>query len=277
MTDPVGGTPVEPHAACSSASHRDLIQDQFGRQAELFARAPALHADAVLDLMVEAAQPRPGDVALDVACGPGTVVASLAPHVRSAIGLDATAEMLRQARDLAAERALTNVGWHLGDVYRLPFANAAFDVVSCRFAFHHFEHPARALAEMIRVCRDGGRIVLCDGVAADDPAKAEAFNRMERYRDPSTVAFRPLAFLLGLFADAGLAVAATRVFQVPAELERLIALSFPVDDDRDGLRRMIEASVDGDGMGMDARREAGTVKLAYPSVVLAARKPAACD
>ena len=270
MTDHVGGSPVEPRP-----SHRELIEDQFSRQAELFARAPALHNSAVLELLVEAAEPRPGDLALDVACGPGTVVTAFAAHVRRAVGLDATAAMLQQARDLAAKHAVTNAEWHRGDVYRLPFARAAFDIVSCRFAFHHLEDPARAFAEMARVCRDGGRIVLCDGLASDDPAKAEAFNRMERFRDPSTVAFRPLAFLVDLFAEAGLAVSTTRFFRVPAELDRMIALSFPLNDDRDGLRLMIESSVGGDTMAMNARREAGTVRLSYPSVVLVARKPAA--
>jgi ubiquinone/menaquinone biosynthesis C-methylase UbiE len=61
--------------------------------------------------------------------------------------------MLDQARALAAERNLVNVEWQLGDVYRLPFADGSFDIVSCRFAFHHLEEPAKAFAEMVRVCR----------------------------------------------------------------------------------------------------------------------------
>ena len=51
------------------------------------------------------------------------------------------------------------------------------------------EAPEAAFAEMVRVCRPGGRIVLYDAVPSDDPAKAAAFNRMERHRDPSTVEF----------------------------------------------------------------------------------------
>ena len=85
-----------------------------------------------------------------------------------------------QARALAAERNLVNVEWQLGDVYRLPFADGSFDIVSCRFAFHRLEGPAKAFAEMVRVCRSNGRVVLCDVVASSDPAKATAFNAMER-------------------------------------------------------------------------------------------------
>ncbi len=258
----------------SSPSHAATIADQFGRQAELFARSPALHNEAALNLLVEAATPLAHEDSLDVACGPGTVVAAFAARTRRSVGLDATEAMLAQARALAAERALLNVEWRLGDVYRLPFADRSFDIVSCRFAFHHLEAPPRAFAEMLRVCRPGGRIVLCDAVTSDDSAKAAAFNAMERHRDPSTVAFRPLAALLGLFADAGLPHPSIRTYQVPAERERLIAVSFPADDDRERLRCMIDASVDGDTMGVGAQRAGDRVTFAYPTVILVARKPA---
>ena len=259
--------------AAEANTHQATIVDQFSRQAELFAAAPALHNQAALDLLVEAAQPRAGDVALDVACGPGTVVAAFAARVSRAVGLDATEAMLAQARKLAARSALRNVEWRQGDVYALPFAGGAFDIVSCRFALHHFEAPARAFAEMVRVCGSGGRIVLCDAIASDDPGKADAFNRMERHRDPSTVEFRPLAFLTGLFAGAGLSMPQARFYQVPAERDRLIEMSFPLDDDRALLRDMIDRSVEGDAMGVNARRDGDTVRFEYPAAILVAAKP----
>ena len=67
-----------------------LIQDQFSRQAELFARSPELHGDAQVMLLMDAARAKPADESLDVACGPGTVVAAFAARVRRAVGLDAT-------------------------------------------------------------------------------------------------------------------------------------------------------------------------------------------
>jgi ubiquinone/menaquinone biosynthesis C-methylase UbiE len=259
-----------PMSDAPASSHQAQIRDQFTRQAEQFARSPALHQHEILQLLVEAAEPMPDDDMLDIACGPGTIVAAFAPRVRHAMGLDATEAMLAQARKLAAERAVANVSWRTGDVYALPFADAAFDIVTCRFAFHHLEEPRRAFAEMIRVCRSGGRVVLCDSFASDEPRKAAAFNRMERHRDPSTVEFRSLGFLTALFEDAGLAVAKTLFFQVPVERERLISFSFPADGDRALLRQMIEESVEGDTMAMNSRRENGTITLAYPSVILVA-------
>jgi ubiquinone/menaquinone biosynthesis C-methylase UbiE len=265
ITSSTAGGPVP-------STHDATIADQFTRQASQFAASPALHNEAALDLLVEAAGPRVDDVSLDVACGPGTVVCAFARRVRRAEGLDATEAMLAEARRLAAAAGVENVAWHRGDVYALPFAAAAFDIVSCRFAFHHLEAPEEAFAEMVRVCRPGGRIVLCDAVASDDPAKAAAFNAMERHRDPSTVEFRPLAWHLALFRDAGLPEPQARFYQVPAERDRLAAMSFPAGDDRAGLRAMIEASVEGDTMGVNARRDGETVRFDYPAVVLVAVK-----
>jgi len=252
--------------------HHAEIVDQFTRQAERFAASPALHKDAALALLTDAAEPQPSDSALDVACGPGSVVAAFAKRVRKATGLDATAKMLDQARRLATQNGLANTEWHEGDVYALPFADGSFDIVSCRFAVHHFEHPPRAFAEMVRVCKSGGRIVLCDGMASDDPAKAVALNSMERLRDPSTVEFRTLAYLQSLFATAQLPAPASRFYQVPGELEALIAASYPANDDREGLRRSIESAMDGDKLGMNAKRRNGKVTFSYPAVILYATK-----
>lgn len=254
-----------------SFSHDDLIRDQFSRQAELFAKSPELHAEAQLQRLVEAGRPKPTDEMLDLACGPGTVVAAFALHVRRAVGLDTTRAMLDQACALAAERSLANVDWRLGDVYRVPFADGVFDIVCCRFAFHHFEEPARAFAEMVRVCAPGGRIVLCDGVASADPAKAAAFNAMERHRDPSTAAFRPLSALVALFADAGFPPPAAVPFQVTYEIDQLVEKSFPASADRTILRQMIENLVARDAMDVGARL--GDPRFIYPAVVLTAAKP----
>jgi ubiquinone/menaquinone biosynthesis C-methylase UbiE len=256
----------------ASAAHAAAVADQFTRQASAFAAAPALHNQAALDLLVEAARPLDADASLDVACGPGSVVVAFAARVRQAAGLDATEAMLEEARGPAARVGVGNVAWHRGDAYALPFADGAFDIVSCRLAFHHLQEPARAFAEMVRVARPGGRIVLCDAFASDHPAKAAAFNAMERFRDPSTVEFRPLAFLRGLFAVVGLPEPEARFYQVPAERERVVAMAFPVGGDRAGLRAMLDASVEGDTMGVGARWDGETMRFAYPAAVMVAVK-----
>jgi ubiquinone/menaquinone biosynthesis C-methylase UbiE len=253
-------------------SHRAVIDEQFTRQADLFANAAALHNAAALDSLVLAAAPKLTETSLDVACGPGTVVAAFAGRVSQAAGLDTTAAMLDQARKLGARLGLSNVSWYLGDVGALPFADAAFDIVSCRFAFHHFERPEQAFAEMLRVCRPGGRLVVCDAIASDDPARARAFNAMERLRDPSTVEFRTLAYLFELFRKFGMPMPRSSFYKVPVEMEALLKTSFPADDDRDGVRQLLRDAVEGDGMGLGLRTHGDTVRFDYPAAILVSTK-----
>jgi hypothetical protein len=77
-----------------------------------------------------------------------------------------------------------------------------------------------------------------------------------------------------LFAEARLPEPMERFYEVPAELERLLAMAHPADDDRAGLRAIIEAAVDDDAMGVGARREGDTVRFEYPAVALTAVKGA---
>lgn len=255
-----------------SDAHKSDIISQFTRQAKLFAGAKSLHSDQVINLLVEAANPEPNHEMLDVACGPGTIVAAFAPRVRRAVGFDVTGSMLEEAAKLGEERGLKNVEWRLGDALGLPFPDQSFDIVTCRFAFHHMLQPAKVLGEMKRVCRKGGTIVVCDGVASDDPIKALAFNQMERFRDSSTTRFLTSDELLATFEEAGLKVPQLTRFRVPSERDTLARGSFPVNDDRAALCRMIDESVEGDTMGLGAHDFEGTVRFYYPSVILVAAR-----
>lgn len=258
---------------CESAHDRAIL-DYFTKQASGFAAGPELHGPEALKLMVDAAAPAPHHRVLDLACGPGSVVVAFAEIAAHATGLDATPAMLDEARALAARSGRRNVTFLQGSIYAAPFPDGAFDIVSCRFAFHHLTDPARAFREMGRLAAPGGRIVLCDGLASDDPVKAAAFHAMERWRDPSTVEFRTLDYLLALFTGAGLGEPRMQRFQVPYLARDLVAASFPDGGDHAGLQALLEASVDGDTLGMGAHRTAEGVRLAFPSVVLSAVKPA---
>ena len=97
-----------------------------------------------------------------------------------------TPAMLERAGKLAADKRLANVGWRQGDVYSLPYDDGSFTIVTTRFSCHHFLDPAAVLCEMVRVCVPGGRVVVVDDYASEDPAKAAAFNRLEKLATPRT-------------------------------------------------------------------------------------------
>jgi ubiquinone/menaquinone biosynthesis C-methylase UbiE len=258
----------------SDADHQDLILDQFTRQATVFSTAPSITDEDALRRIVEAARPTPDDRLLDVACGPGLVVCAFAPHVRAATGIDMTPAMLERGRKLAADKGLANVAWRHGDVYSLPYEDASFTIVTTRFSFHHFLDPAAVLQEMVRVCAPAGRIIVVDDYASEDPAKAAAFNRLEKLRDPSHARCLSLPELKGLFDAAGLPEPDATFYELRSDVQGLLARSFPNPGDDLKIIEMFKASVADDQLGIPVRLDADKIYFAYPVAILAATRPA---
>jgi ubiquinone/menaquinone biosynthesis C-methylase UbiE len=258
----------------SADEQRRLILDQFTRQAVPFAQMPAHSNEESNRLLIDMAEVGPEDDVLDVACGPGLVACRLAETARSVTGIDLTPAMIEQARARQQSMKLTNLTWVVGDAAPLPFADAAFSVVATRYAVHHFLDPKAVLAEMVRVCEPGGRLAVID-VFTSSPEQAEAYNRVEKLRDPSHVRALSLEELTGLCRDAGLADVRTGFYKLEAELEWLLAASFPNPGDADRIRRTFEDDVGVNRLGLGAARRDGAIHFAFPIVVLVGRKQAA--
>ena len=250
--------------------HNDVILDQFTRQAVPFSTAPGIRDEEALRRLVDASGAGPADTVLDVACGPGLVVAAFARVCRHVTGIDLTPAMIDRASTLVTDRGLGNVTLTVGDVLPLPYDDGAFSVVVSRFAFHHFSDPGAVLREMVRVCRPGGRVVVAD--AAPDPAKAAAFNRMERLRDPSHARALSLSELTGLFGDAGLGDPAVIHYRLDAELDELLSRSYPEPGDDEKVRALFRDSLVDDGLGVGAHERDGRIHLAYPIAIVAATR-----
>ena len=253
--------------------HQAAIVDQFTRQAVPFSTAPGIRDEEALHLVIAAAGAGPDDTVLDVACGGGIVVAAFARVVRHATGIDLTPAMIAEARRLQAERGLANVSWRVGDVLPLPFPDAAFSIVTSRYAFHHLLDPAGVLREMARVCAPGGRVMLIDVAAPADPARAAEFNRMEKLRDPSHARALPLTELTALFAGAGLPVPALTQYRLETDLDGVLSRSFPQPGDADRVRAIVHAALDDDRLGIPVWRDGPLIRFAYPIAVLVATTP----
>lgn len=250
------------------SGHRGRILDQFTRQAVPFATARAIRNQEALERIVQMAHAGPEHTVLDVACGPGLLVCAFARVVQHATGIDLTLAMLEQARRLQEQQGLHNVTWRQGDVLSLPYPDEHFSIVSTRFAFHHFLDPLGVLNEMRRVCRRGGCVIVADSAPA--AGKADAFNVMERLRDPSHVRAMPGEEHCALFARAGLGKPRIEKYRLEGELEDLLQRSFPQGGDADRIRRIFEESLLNDALDMATRQKDGKIFYAYPVAILAA-------
>jgi len=205
-----------------AAMSTSLVQNQFGQNAAAYATSAVHAAGESLAMLVRMAGPRANWRALDVATGAGHMALAFAPHVAHVTASDITAEMLAETRALAAGRGIANLETALAPADRLPFADATFDLVSCRLAAHHFADPAAFVSEAARVLKPGGTFALVDNVSPDGAlmpdldrsairAAVVVYNQFEKLRDPSHGHALTVAEWLELADDAGLEVSAHEV------------------------------------------------------------------
>jgi SAM-dependent methyltransferase len=184
----------------------DTLVGEFTRQARSFNDSPAMSSEETLHSLIAMLPLAADQHWLDVACGPGIVTRALAPRVARVTGVDVTPAMIELARAEAGAAGLANVEFRLGDVARLDLPDDGVDGALCRFAFHHIPVPGRVLAEMARVVRPGGWVVVSDHVSDERTDLAAWHEEIERLRDPSHWACLTPARIAGLGRHAGLAV-----------------------------------------------------------------------
>lgn len=112
--------------------------------------------------VVECARPVAGRV-LDVGTGPGRLAILLAKEGARVTTLEFEGEGIEVARRNAAQAGVGGrIRFLRGDAARLPFPDGVFDLVASANLIHHMGEPGRAVREMVRVCRRGGRVVVAD-------------------------------------------------------------------------------------------------------------------
>ena len=181
---------------------QDAARERFVKKAERVAALQDARAAELEAKVVRFAELRGDERALDAACGAGALAFALAPHVREVVGVDIVPELLEQGRQRAGE--VENVEFVEGDATKLPFARGSFDLAGTLRSLHHIERPELVLAELTRVTRLGGRILVVDQLAPIDPLAAFELNAFERARDPSHTRTLADVDLRHLFESNGL-------------------------------------------------------------------------
>lgn len=106
---------------------------------------------------VRAVDPKPGERILDIAAGTGTSSVALARSGAEVVALDFSPGMAAEGR-----RRHPDLQFVQGDAEKLPFGAGEFDAVTISFGLRNVQHPHVALAEMRRVLKPGGRVVICE-------------------------------------------------------------------------------------------------------------------
>lgn len=246
----------------------DRVRERFTRTAEQFARFSLTTRAEEAELLIGLVAPQGTERAMDLACGPGTFTCALARRVRWAIALDLTPPLMEQARTAAMRAGLRNIAFACANAMSLPLADASLDLAICGYSLHHFSDPGRAIHELARVVRPGGRVALMDLVAPKEPERAAANNHIERVRDAShCTTLRPGDFHQ-LMESAGLRVRESRITERWRSFDDWMRIAGwePSDTAYIETRRLMEASLAGDTAGFRPR----IVTAAEPSPVAAA-------
>jgi ubiquinone/menaquinone biosynthesis C-methylase UbiE len=160
---------------------------------------------------------------LDAGTGTGALAFALAPFVAEVVAVDPVPELLEEARKRGGE--FQNVQLVEGDATKLEFENGSFDLAGCLRTLHHVGRPELVVAELTRVTRPGGRLLIVDQIAPVDPLAALDLNRFERARDASTTRILADVDLRGLFEANGLVLQAARFASEARDMEAYLDLA----------------------------------------------------
>lgn len=160
---------------------------------------------------------------LDLGCGGGHVSYRASPWVREVIACDVTPSMLATVQATAMERGLANLTVQQAPAERLPFDDAAFDVVVTRFSTHHWQDRDAGLREVRRVLKPGGRAIFIDVSAPQHALLDSWLQTLELLRDVSHVRNYRVSEWVSALSAAGFALESITPRRLPLRFADWVA------------------------------------------------------
>ena len=263
---------------------RSLVEKQFGAHAAGYVTSPVHAKGASLQRLVELVKPEKHWRALDVATAAGHTALAFAPHIAHVTASDITDEMLAEADKLASSRGITNFTTAKADAQALPFADASFDLVTCRIAAHHFPDVPRFVTEVGRVLKPGGTFALVDNISPDASSTpgfapdalqdaATAYNAFEKLRDPSHGRCLSTEEWTTLITDSGFAI--RHVERLPKEMEfgPWVERMGVAPDTADRLEAMLTGATPALQAFLQPRRQDGKLTFTLDEILIVAGRP----
>ena len=251
---------------------KEIVKRTFTQAADSYASRKGAADRVSHEYMLKLSHVKPTDRILDVATGPGYVAMLFAEKANEVVGVDLTPAFVAKAQAASAERGFKNISFREGDVEKLPFANETFDIVTCHKALHHFPSAAKALQEMHRVLKRGGRLVIGDTRSSDDPETARRHNELEKLRDPSHVEMYGPKKLRALLESAGFRIEQFEEFHDEKDMDwwqQVMPAPEPIYQE---IRENFIASIPSNTLELSVRVEGDKVFFTRRHVVVAAVK-----
>ena len=196
-----------------------MFWDHVAGVYDIFANVINRKADRALCAAVADAI-EPADEVLECACGTGLLSGPIAQRCKSLIATDFSENMLRRARK--KHRNYRNITFEFADILRLSYPDARFDAVVAANVIHLLDEPYRALRELDRVCRPGGRLIIPTYInGTEDGQSNRVTTAIGKAGADFQREFTPASYRQ-FFADAG--YADVRYIPCPGRVPCLVAI-----------------------------------------------------
>ena len=162
-----------------------IVKKQFNAQAKNFHNWSITKNTEYMQRYVDFVGISETDEVLDVACGSGDFAVFMAKRAARVHGVDISDGMIQIAKKQARINSLGNIDFVCHDVEHLPHESNSFTVVVCKSAFHHMKNYDNVFKEMIRCCRNSGRLSIQDIVTYDSQKVNSFVERLEKKIDIS--------------------------------------------------------------------------------------------
>ena len=183
--------------------HDALVQDQFGPRAEAYVQSAVHSGGEDLDALEAIVRREAPARALDLGSGGGHVAYRLALHAAHVTAADLSPDMMAAVARTAAAKGLSNIETRVAPAEELPFEDAAFDFLACRFSAQHWRDFEGGLREPRRVLRPGATAVFIDAISPGPAALDTHLQAVELLRDPSHIRDYTIAEWLAGLGRAG--------------------------------------------------------------------------
>jgi ubiquinone/menaquinone biosynthesis C-methylase UbiE len=219
-------------------AHDANVTNQFGPRANAYVES-AVHSQGE-DLTQLAAITRriaPAH-ALDLGCGGGHVAYTMAPHAEKVTASDLSSDMLAAVAATADARGLGNIETMQASAENLPFADATFDMLGCRYSAHHWQDVDAGFREARRVLKPGATAVFIDVYSPGRPLLDTHLQAVELLRDTSHVRDYAVPEWIDKLTRAGLAANASHAWRVRMDFPVWIARMATPPELADAIRRI---------------------------------------
>ncbi len=224
---------------------KEIAVDSGEKPAEDMAEVTFSKEAEILPYAAELLDPSPSDSLLDITAWNCDFAFQVARTLRVVTCVDSQGDRLLENEKIMKKSGLPNVAFIEGDLNALPITNGKYDIVISYLHFHHLKNPELVFREMVRVCKEGGKVIVFDYEATTEDLR-ETQDAIEAMRDRKHVQNLSHEEMLDMYYTAGLTIESEQKYKVCMDLMQWFAEMNTPNNIREDIQSWMEEEVRGE-------------------------------